>query len=731
MDDDEYICYGTPLPDIEDEVTLRKKAAKELEVCDENGRRRFHGAFTGGFSAGYYNTVGTKEGWAPSTFVSSRKKIADRLQQNPEDFMDAEDFSEFGIATKRIHTTSHFKDASVSSTKKPKVFNIDSVIPGDAPLRDFVRPVQESIGIQILKKLGWRQGQGIGPRVQHPLGKVYGCAPFPNATVSEEKGLTFAPQDTQFISFQFKDNLFGLGYSGLSKNSVLHERIDLFAPTATKSYLAKDKRKLTITGQAFGVGAFEEDDEDIYSKDDMTQYDFEDMAQPKGEDVHAGARAMAGKVGGPLEGFCLSSGAVPSKQHFPPPALPPRFKPTQQTPALPSEPRQSAAQRLQTNQFQKQVQAKSAALKEASAEHSKFRPFAYDEEKQSRYECYLRFRNAGVCPDVQLSSMTEWEKQQEGEEFAKASLLYKPLAKALGARFESHSQLSVEHEVMAALKQREKETPSIPKKTVGSKDRVVLPWIPLPLLCKRFNVPIPNTTTTSISSPASSKKSIFDHLSVGDVVSASSKNMKENAHSTQEIESGPLTEKITNKGDMPSSCSTLEQSAPVEIKKPPIDLFKEIFANSSSEEDEEEKELELSPKVSSSPEDESVPVKKAGFGVFANLDLDALNQRKSPKYSQQEKQVTDVGKEMDETPNEGFYGPELPPSLETAPVSLYEVPRKHTKHKSKHKHKHRKHKSEKKKKHSRKQFQVSSSSDEEALPIKIIETLKKLKQMKQ
>lgn len=28
-----------------------------LEVYDGEGRRRFHGAFTGGFSAGYYNTV--------------------------------------------------------------------------------------------------------------------------------------------------------------------------------------------------------------------------------------------------------------------------------------------------------------------------------------------------------------------------------------------------------------------------------------------------------------------------------------------------------------------------------------------------------------------------------------------------------------------------------------------------------------------------------------------------
>ncbi len=54
------------------------------QVRDEEGRRRFHGAFTGGFSAGYYNTVGTKDGWAPATFTSSRKARAAPVQQKPE-----------------------------------------------------------------------------------------------------------------------------------------------------------------------------------------------------------------------------------------------------------------------------------------------------------------------------------------------------------------------------------------------------------------------------------------------------------------------------------------------------------------------------------------------------------------------------------------------------------------------------------------------------------------------
>lgn len=47
--------------------------------------------------------------------------------------------------------------------------------------------------------------------------------------------------------------------------------------------------------------------------------------------------------------------------------------------------------------------------------------------------------------------MTEWEKQQEIEEFSKASILFKPLSNVLSSRFESRSHLSVEQEVMSAL----------------------------------------------------------------------------------------------------------------------------------------------------------------------------------------------------------------------------------------------------------------------------------------
>lgn len=46
------------------------------EAVDAEGRQRFHGAFTGGWSAGHYNSVGSAEGWAPAAFRSSRSDRA-------------------------------------------------------------------------------------------------------------------------------------------------------------------------------------------------------------------------------------------------------------------------------------------------------------------------------------------------------------------------------------------------------------------------------------------------------------------------------------------------------------------------------------------------------------------------------------------------------------------------------------------------------------------------------
>ncbi|CAJ0630571.1 14646_t:CDS:10 [Entrophospora sp. SA101] len=103
-----FVVYGTELPDISSEQDNGKFVPVwKQEVRDENGIRRLHGAFKGGWSAGYYNTVGSKEGWSPSSFVSSRKKRTDFKAYKPEDFMDEEDLEELA-QEKKLVTTEEF-----------------------------------------------------------------------------------------------------------------------------------------------------------------------------------------------------------------------------------------------------------------------------------------------------------------------------------------------------------------------------------------------------------------------------------------------------------------------------------------------------------------------------------------------------------------------------------------------------------------------------------------------
>lgn len=68
-----------------------KRKLQPDTVTDDQGRQRFHGAFTGGFSAGYFNTVGSVEGFQPAAFVSSRTNRAERKAQQIQEFTDEND----------------------------------------------------------------------------------------------------------------------------------------------------------------------------------------------------------------------------------------------------------------------------------------------------------------------------------------------------------------------------------------------------------------------------------------------------------------------------------------------------------------------------------------------------------------------------------------------------------------------------------------------------------------
>ncbi|KAM7405595.1 hypothetical protein PAMP_000032 [Pampus punctatissimus] len=364
--DEDFVSYGTPLEPLEEDEPLRKPIPlHEQTVKDEKGRyKRFHGAFTGGFSAGYFNTVGTKEGWSPSTFVSSRQQKADKHHARPEDFMDEEDFSEHGIAPREITTSQEFSSRRRDEAReKARVVSAQAaLIPGDTLLEELIAPARTSIGVELLKKMGWKEGQGVGPRVKRKAHRQQtdggGCVLPPAGSEDSEEdddeefapeNVTFAPKDVTPVDFNPRLGVQGLGYRGLDPGLALlgrgaSEHIDLFNPQCdARSHLFGDTqrglRRGGVAGQAFGVGALEEDDdEDVYHRDSMSRYDTVLGGEEPGDGLYGWTAPQqygkkrdkskdASYLGKILEGFTLAQKPAEEKTIFPPPSLPRDYRP--------------------------------------------------------------------------------------------------------------------------------------------------------------------------------------------------------------------------------------------------------------------------------------------------------------------------------------------------------------------------------------------------------------------
>ena len=100
----------------------------------------FHGAFEGGFSAGFHDTVGSREGWTP---IKDTDAVAQR-QQKPEDFMDDQDHNEWGGPTS-------VREEYADSSAAPPSVKLD-------PMVDLVKPPAQNVGHRLLRILGWRDG---------------------------------------------------------------------------------------------------------------------------------------------------------------------------------------------------------------------------------------------------------------------------------------------------------------------------------------------------------------------------------------------------------------------------------------------------------------------------------------------------------------------------------------------------------------------------------------------
>ncbi|KAI0887824.1 DUF1604-domain-containing protein [Annulohypoxylon maeteangense] len=212
-DQESYVVYGTPLPPLDPDVRDDGSYVPvwKQEVRDERGRKRLHGAFTGGWSAGYFNTVGSKEGWAPSTFVSSRanrrKDDTTAKQQKPEDFMDDEDLADAEEARK-LQTAQGF--AGLGSTDEDGLSRRGG-------LTDLFRVKGDTMGKKLLRKMGWKDGQGIGPKIRRKARLDAGSNKLSGIAQDGGETYLFAPDNVAMISFNKKLDRKGLGHRGESR----------------------------------------------------------------------------------------------------------------------------------------------------------------------------------------------------------------------------------------------------------------------------------------------------------------------------------------------------------------------------------------------------------------------------------------------------------------------------------------------------------------------------------
>lgn len=212
----------------------------------------------------YFNTVGSKEGWTPSTFVSSRNnrhKPDANAQQRPEDYMDEEDINDAAEA-QQLQTTQSFA-------------GLGSALDGEnreSGLMGLFRASGDTMGLKLMRRMGWKDGQGVGPKIRR------GARLDVGQDTKDTQTHLFAPDNAPMISLVRKTDRKGIGHDGEQKLLSLgaHEKgedsddndNDDHAEEDIGTTLFSGRKKIAKSkGKGFGVGVLNDngsDEEDPY-----------------------------------------------------------------------------------------------------------------------------------------------------------------------------------------------------------------------------------------------------------------------------------------------------------------------------------------------------------------------------------------------------------------------------------------------------------------------------------
>lgn len=546
---------------------IQKFAPEHMQYAlDAKGKKKFHGAFTGGFVAGFNNTVGSKEGFVPKSFKMSRsQQQADKQSLGLEDIMDDEDRNDvFGretLATKREFSQQgaeafldHLFDGTASSvTKSSHQGNLEQLLLGKGS------HMNEQIGYRLLKKMGWQQGQVIGNKgkddqlvhVEHLLVKL------DSSGIGYVKKHDMAEDEQEYALKAPAMDTNKLSVSDLFKQRAKYEDMDEYD---------------------IEISANESYHEDVWNKRALSK-------KPNAETTYKSQKQATTTISNldksVVDGFHVSKQplyATSTSAKYPLPQVPKDFVPMHISTAT-SNP--NATKTLITS-----IEERGKMLGEEVLPSTASKPPSVEQPKE----------------EEQQLTMQDVDRLRSKPLFNTSDDIQNRLSQHLQSRFVSGTKQDLNAQQQdkkqggfvegKSLEQEQpKQAPTVNASIAANRNiptlgrRRIISWIPDALLCKRFGVVPPqgNAKTAPSSSQQQQQQqkaptivagSIFDNTLFQRTTSVTQQEKLEQQEKKQDDESF-----VQQAATVPVNVATAE----LEQERPSMDVFKAIFEDDDDE----------------------------------------------------------------------------------------------------------------------------------------------------
>ncbi|EME31518.1 G patch domain-containing protein TGH [Galdieria sulphuraria] len=556
----DWVLTGTPFD--EDQVPPKQSQSQKIaptleffqQVRDENGRQRLHGAFKGGFSAGYFNSVGSKEGWTPSSFYSSRTKRARQEPRNRlEGLIDEEDVEDddpiFSIGGFPLDVKPYFgclgnheSHRASRQSKKGAFEGASSQLFSEDILQ--VSPESFSLGFQMLRKLGWRDTRVIGEEgnvKNAPVVKVYG----------PELPLKSHQVSWRVDSLRSEDDISGIGYNTENildwKGPKRETTQGLLYQTQSISYLEEDDDEYDV---------FDNQQEDyLQSIQDAVEKraklskkgadDFKEVDKPSSNDAFLAGKLQFHMANEQKKRKVYSAPTVPEMYDF-------RFCPDKDKYAY--------------NTSTCGIQTTKRLL--SSVKNAADRRILLGESLISV---------SGPKKKVDLTDTGEQQlvDNSKGPTTGLSKEILDKLNKSMTERFTSSSEDNnnrASQETHSKVLEDTRKSQGLP---VGQSKREIRFWQPSRLLCKRFNVPQP-TVTGETSKRTTSR--IYSELPVFETEKSVDQKTEDKSQ-RDDIKADTMDEEKEETSLINSEFLRLRS------ERPSTELFRAIFDEDSEEEE--------------------------------------------------------------------------------------------------------------------------------------------------